>query len=255
MSFMIQTRRGEGGCLGGGVICLNGKRTLTSLLTRLDGVAVGVGVDYWVWKPDKDGLFSVKFCFSLLQNQCLLNGVLNREEEAVFQENWRGKAPGKMLAFSWTLLFDRIPTEVNLDKRRLMGTEDSKRCVFCDGDDESVVHLFLHCDVTSKVWRKLMCWLNFNFIMPLNLFIHALCWSREVRSKMLRRGMWLIWHAVVWVVWKTRNDQIFNNKIIGVEEMVDQIKALSWHWSLARLKIATCLLHEWCWNPRYCHGV
>ena len=86
------------------------KDLLTSLLTRLDGVAMGVGMDSWVWKPDKDGLFSVKSCFSLLQNQCLSNGVLNRDEEAVFRENWRGKALGKVLAFSWTLLLDRIPT-------------------------------------------------------------------------------------------------------------------------------------------------
>lgn len=159
-----------------------------------------------------------------------------------------------MLAFSWTLLLDRIPTKVNLAKRRIMGMEDSKRCVFCDGEDESAVHLFLHCAFTSKVWREVMGWLNFNFIIPPNLFTHALCWSREVRSKFLRRGAWLIWHAVVWVVWKSRNERIFNNKIIGVEEMVDQIKVLSWQWSLARLKIATCMFYEWCWNPRYCLG-
>jgi len=177
---------------------------------------------------------------------------LNRDEEVIFQENWRGKAPGKVLAFSWTLLLDRIPTRVNLHKIRLMGMEDSKRCVFCDGEDESTVHLFLHCDIISKVWREVMRWLNFNFINPPNLFIHALCWMRGVRSKLFRRGVWLIWHAVVWVVWKSRNNWIFNNHIIGAEEMVDQIKVLSWHWSLARLNMASCLFYEWCWNPHYC---
>jgi hypothetical protein len=196
----------------------------------------------------------VKSCFLLLQNLCLLNGGLNREEEIVFRENWRGKAPGKVLAFSWTLLLDRIPTKVNLDKRRLLGTNDSKRCAFCNSVDESSVHLFLHCVVILKVWRAVMCWLNFNFIIPPNLSIHALCWIREVRSKLLRKGVWLIWHAVIWVVWKSRNNRIFNNITIGVEEMVDQIKMLSWQWSLARLKIATCLFYEWCWNPRHCLG-
>lgn len=66
-----------------------------------------------------------------------------------------------------------------------------------------------------------MRWLNFNFIILPNLFIHAFCWTREVRSKLLRKGVWCIWHAVVWVVWKSRNNQIFNNISIGVEEMVD----------------------------------
>lgn len=31
-------------------------------------------------------------------------------------------------------------------------------------------------------------------------------------------------------------------------------KVLSWQWSLSRLKIATCLFYEWCWNPRFCLG-
>jgi hypothetical protein len=56
------------------------------------------------------------------------------------------------------------------------------------------------------------------------------------------------------VVWKARNNRIFNNKIIGVDELVEQIKVLSWHWSLSRLKIATYLFYEWCWNPRFCLG-
>jgi hypothetical protein len=49
------------------------------------------------------------------------SGDLNYEEEVIFRDNWRSKAPGKVLAFSWTLLLDRIPTKVNLAKRRLMG--------------------------------------------------------------------------------------------------------------------------------------
>jgi hypothetical protein len=137
-----------------------------------------------------------------------------------------------VLAFSWTMVLDRIPTKINLGKRRLIGEDESKRCVFCDSEDESALHLFLHCGMINNVRREVMRWLDFNVITPPNLFIHALCWSREVRTKRLRRGAWLIWHTVVWVVWKARNNRIFNNKIIGVEEMVDQIKAMSWQWSL-----------------------
>lgn len=172
---------------------------------------------------------------------------MTNEEEAIFRENWRSKAPGKVLAFSWTLLLDRIPTKVNLSKKRLLETDDPKRCVFCDLEVESAAHLFLHCELISKVWREVMRWLDVNFITPPNPFIHALCWSREMRSK------WLIWHAVVWVVWKARNNRIFN-EIIGVDELVEQIKVLLWQWSLSRLKIATCLFYKWCWNPRFCLG-
>jgi len=49
-----------------------------------------------------------------------------------------------------------------------------------------------------------------------------------------------------------KNDRIFNNKTFEIDEMVDQVKVISWFWSLNRLKIASCLYYEWCWNPKDC---
>lgn len=131
----------------------------------------------------------------------------------------------------------------------ILQADDCERCVFCEDGDESATHLFLHCDWVSKVWSEVMRWLNFNFIIPPNLFIHAFCWSREVRSKNLRRGVWLIWHAVVW---RSRNSIIFNAKSFEISDLVEQIKVLPWQWSLSRLNIETCLFYEWCWNPQFC---
>lgn len=48
--------------------------------------------------------------------------------------------------------------------------DDSKACVLCNSRDESSVHLFLHCEVASLVWFKLMWWLeNFHYPPPPNL--------------------------------------------------------------------------------------
>ncbi|RHN40206.1 putative reverse transcriptase zinc-binding domain-containing protein [Medicago truncatula] len=127
------------------------KERLLELLGRLEGVVLRYWADIWVWKPDKEGVFSVNSCYFLLQNLRLLEDRLSYEEEVIFRELWKSKAPAKVLAFSWTLFLDRIPTMVNLGKRRLLRVEDSKRCVFCGCQDETVVHLFLHCDVISKV--------------------------------------------------------------------------------------------------------
>jgi hypothetical protein len=116
-----------------------------------------------------------------------------------------------VLAFSWTLILDRIPTKVDLAKRRLLGSEDSKWCVFCGLEDEAVTHLFLHCNVSARVWRGVMNWMQFNLITPPNLTIHILNWSSPLNTKRLRKGAWLIWHAVIWIILKMRNDRIFNN--------------------------------------------
>ena len=45
-----------------------------------------------------------------------------------------------------------------------------------------------------------------------------------------------------------KNAWIFKNQFKNYDEVVDDIKALSWCWSLSRLRIASCLFYEWCWN-------
>jgi hypothetical protein len=97
--------------------------------------------------------FSVKSCYTILQNLGLVVGGLTREEAGVFHDMWKSKAPSKVLAFPWTMILERIPTKVNLDERRLLAIDDSLRCVFCGMENETIVHLFLHCHVTSQVRR------------------------------------------------------------------------------------------------------
>jgi hypothetical protein len=39
-----------------------------------------------------------------------------------------------------------------------------------------------------------------------------------------------------------RNARVFKNQF---DEIVDEIKVVSWFWVLSRLKIASCLYYEW----------
>lgn len=131
----------------------------------------------------------------------------------VFGSVWESPTPSKVVVFSWQLLIDRIPTKVNLARRRILSTEVSDMCVFCDQNGETSSHLFLHCSSTFKVWSMVSGWLDINFITPQSLFQHFECWSGEIGKKRLRKGYWLVWHASLWVIWKARNNMIFNNLI------------------------------------------
>lgn len=73
-------------------------------------------------------------------------------------------------------------------------------------------------------------------------------------KKELKRVFRIIWHATIWAIWKARNDIIFKNGVLEVEDVVDDIKRLSWKWSLSRLKIQPCMYYEWLWDPRWCLG-
>lgn len=174
------------------------------------------------------------------------------DKNRVFGKFWKSPAPSKVVAFAWKVLLDRVPTKVNLAIRNVLQPEDPTLCVMCNCGVETTNHLFLHCMVASAVWSPLMSWLDNYFLIPRNLFVHWECWSGRSGSKFLSRGLWLIWHTAIWVLWKARNDKIFNGITVEVEEMVEEVKVLSWRWVLDRTNIPTCLFYEWNWNPIYC---
>lgn len=50
-------------------------------------------------------------------------------EEEVFKYIWKGKAPSKVLAFSWMFLLNRIQTRVNLSFSGIFAADTLKSCV------------------------------------------------------------------------------------------------------------------------------
>jgi hypothetical protein len=44
-------------------------------------------------------------------------------------------------------------------------------CVLCGEMEETTSHLFLHCEVAMLIWRKVLNWLDINFITPQNLLV------------------------------------------------------------------------------------
>lgn len=67
----------------------------------------------------------MKSCYSILQRLRLVEGGLSGEVEVVFRNLWKSK----------------VPTKVNLARRRLLAIEGSKRCVFCGLEDESTLQV------------------------------------------------------------------------------------------------------------------
>jgi hypothetical protein len=72
------------------------------------------------------------------------------------------------------------------------------------------------------------------------------------RNKEIREGLILVWNSVLWVVWKSRNACIFNNSVVSVEDMVEQVQLLSWRWVLNRKAKSPCMFYEWKQSPLDC---
>jgi hypothetical protein len=207
--------------------------------------------DDWIWKLDPEEGFSVKSAYEALSGIRDVNTYSDFELE-IFSGVWESPAPSKVVAFSWQLFHDRLPTKDNLVRRGVLQHHLGGNCVWCANFSESANHLFLHCKVAHRMWYEIFRWLGVVIIMPQNIWSLFACFRGVAMNKRLRKGFLLVWHTVVWSLWNARNDVIFNGKSKEWMEIVEDIKVLSWKWSTDRLKITQCLFYEWVWDPGDC---
>lgn len=163
-----------------------------------------------------------------------MEGALSEGERFVFRNIWKAGVPAKVLAFVWKALLDRIPTRHNLEIRHCFPPDIGSSCVWCLSLPECTSHIFLHCNMARRIWINLIGWLDLNFIMPPNLVIHRECWSSGVMKKKIRKGLRMIRQAAIWVIWKARNECIFNDVVTRCDEVVEDIKLLSWKWAFGK---------------------
>jgi len=130
-----------------------------SLKEDLEGMRWSLQEDKWVWWLVESGVFSVKSAYEKVKELVGLEEVWSEEENRVFAKLWKSPAPSKVVALAWKVFLNRVPTKVNLALRNVLNPEVSTLCLLCNGAEESSIHLFLHCEVASLVWSKLMLWL------------------------------------------------------------------------------------------------
>jgi len=225
---------------------------LDQLTAVIGAVELSEVEDLWVWRPGEEGWFTVRSAYKIVEAILQVGNRWGVEEEKVFGLISRSRAPSKVVALTWKALWDRIPTKQNLARRKIIDLTASKDCLWCEVVEETSIHLFIHCRMACSVWTKILGWCGINFITPHNLFSHLQCCFAELRGKIFRKGFWLIWHATIWVLCRVRNDKFFNNVLKEVDDVVEEIKFLSWNWYLHRLNSFPCLFYEWCWDPGEC---
>lgn len=151
-----------------------------------------------VWKWGKNGLFSVKTMYNHMcrndvgANECFI---------------WKAKLPLKIKIFIWLVLRNAIPTRDNLARRRWQG---STRCSFCE-EEETILHLFFDC-VSARVIWSIVAFVVGAGNKPTN-FDHFWFWIEAAVPN--RKNLYFVGlAAIIWAIWKTRNDVCFNQKAL-----------------------------------------
>ena len=209
---------------------------LTDFVEFFQGVQLQANEqDAWVWTVDKPRGFTVKSCYSWLNNRVLVTDVSNEESViSACKSLWKSDIPSKVLVFCWRLLLRKLPTRENLFIRKIIPSIQDAKCVFCRSETESIDHLFCCCTVVKDVWRGVFGWLNVQAnlheeVLQVHDGVRAL-----VKGKGAKRIKSIFWAATVYQIWMERNSIIFNNKVTSARSIVTSIKYVSWGWFIAR---------------------
>ncbi|PNX96622.1 hypothetical protein L195_g019832, partial [Trifolium pratense] len=188
------------------------------LVDVLTPIQLSNSLDEWRCHYSNGGIFTVSSLYRHLSDSIIPPFSFDQELVRDLGYLWKSLAPSKVIVFSWQLLLRRLPTRVNLAKRGIVGNDVDSFCVLCPLNLECEEHLFGGCAFAESLWSKVFTWFGWVGAVPRDpLKIFQKFSVGRGNGKRLK-GLLAVWHVVVWAIWRTRNDVIFNSKVPVMDE-------------------------------------
>ncbi|XP_077223398.1 uncharacterized protein LOC143857010 [Tasmannia lanceolata] len=144
---------------------------------------------------------------------------------------WRSHALPRVVAFPWTVAYKAIKTCDRLKKRCF---QMASWCVLCRKEEETIDHLLLQCQMAHVLWTNLLRSFNMKWVFRRSIRSVILNWKGG-RFGSVGDLLWkLVPYALIWNIWKERNNRIFQGKERCVRgiclqtkiDLISRIKAL-----------------------------
>ena len=119
----------------------------------------------------------------------------------------------------WIANYDRMPTRSRLVA---WGLPISAACPLCSNFDETRDHLLLSCDYSLVIWREVFSRCQ----QPVGAFTNwseLLSWIRAATSRRLSLLRKIATQAVIYHIWKQRNNMVHNQQLISPETVFNII--------------------------------
>jgi hypothetical protein len=195
------------------------EQILRELEEVVGSVVIAEAQDKWIWKQNGEEDFVA------LDSLLLPGRILSQIESFAFKFFWKAVVPSKVSALVWQVFLDRISTKENLCRRGIL-QNDATTFVFCGDEVETSHHLFLHCCFTADVRYKVCRWLGLIIVIPPEAMMSYDQLTGCCANKRMKRGYSIVWLAFIWVIWKNRNERIFNSIVGTVEAAVDLVNRI-----------------------------
>ena len=199
--------------------------------------------DKWKWTHDQSRLFFV----SSMRNLCKTSFC----KVLPYKHWWNNWVPIKINFFGWRAVLNRLPTKSELARRGV--PMPSSFCSFYSQREENDLHMFLECSWVKDVWSVWITWseLDLRGVQNVEQLLHLSHVSCQ--SPKQKKVMHAVMMVTLWVIWKARNDRIFNNRWSTPGSLLDKIKAQLFLWIKNRGKELHLNWISWCTFPFTVH--
>ena len=145
---------------------------------------------------------------------------------------WKNWAPPRVKFFHWLASQDRCWTADRLARR---GLQHQPRCPLCDQAPETMRHLLLECPFARQTWHEILSWLRMTTAGPSHEDSLMDWWlqARQNTPTLMRKGLASIALLTPWMIWKQRNECIFEGAQPLVQVLVSKIKEEAEQWARA----------------------
>ncbi|KAK3231552.1 hypothetical protein Dsin_003433 [Dipteronia sinensis] len=168
------------------------------------------------WTCSSNGMFSMRaFCEALEES---LNVNI-----AVPDFIWQGHCPPKIEVFVWQLWRGRVFVKEVLHKHGMDQMMDLE-CPFCQDDNESIDHIFLHCPWSRSLLLNGMSWWGVKGCVnnTVNKWLEG--WIGLCPEFKHERAWCSLFFTIVWTIWEYRNQLVFEGKEPIFQQATDLVK-------------------------------
>jgi len=168
---------------------------------------------------------------------------------------WHKHIPSKVSLLVWQLLRNRLPTKDNLLRRGVFLPNDADYAAGCVAS-ETTAYLFLTCDIFNDLWSKVWHWLGISSVPSADLRYYFLQFTKMAgMPRCFHLFLSVIWFAAVWVIWKERNNRVFQNMATTPSNLIEKVKLNSFLWLRSKQVSFSYGYHDWWKNPLLCMAI
>ncbi|XP_013720458.1 uncharacterized protein LOC106424252 [Brassica napus] len=182
------------------------------------------------WLHTKDGEFSTKTGYSTALEARSKDSDRPRPSVNWNRGVWNLKTAPKVQHVIWKALKGALPVGEKLLARQVPIDPLCKRC----GKLESINHLLFHCEFAEKVWKQAPF---LQYLDQRGLLYLETDWMGLVELTCLRPVGIVATQLAPWLIcslWTSRNNMIFNNKIVTIEEVISRAISSAKEWKNAQ---------------------